>query len=138
MFNNIKLLLVHMSLLFLVSKLISLTAECAISNIGLQQSFRSKYTIKELQFILLPYFFFSSAYFSVCISVYQFTLTIHYQPVNCIYNSTFYSHFNRQRSYLVKDRDPGIISSQSENVGKIQLTMQLSHLSIIFENSWFK
>lgn len=70
MFNNIKLLLVHMSLLFPVSKLISLTAECAISNIGLQQSFRSKYTIKELQFILLPYFFF---HLRISQSAFQFT-----------------------------------------------------------------
>ena len=38
---------------------------------------------------------------------------------------------------LVKGRGPGINSSQSKNVGKIQLSMQLSHLSIIFENIWF-
>ena len=37
----------------------------------------------------------------------------------------------------VKGRGPGINSSQSKNVGKIQLSMQLSHLSIIFENIWF-
>ena len=36
---------------------------------------------------------------------------------------------------LVKGR--GINSSQSKNVGKIQLSKQLSHLSIIFENIWF-
>ena len=36
-----------------------------------------------------------------------------------------------------KGRGPGINSSQSKNVGKIQLSMQLSHLSIIFENIWF-
>ena len=38
---------------------------------------------------------------------------------------------------LVKGRGPGINSSQSKNVGKIQLSMQLSHSSIIFENIWF-
>ena len=37
-------------------------------------------------------------------------------------------------SILFKGRGPGINSSQSKNVGKIQLSMQLSHLSIIFEN----
>ena len=37
----------------------------------------------------------------------------------------------------IKGRGPGINSSQSKNVGKIQLSMQLSHLSIILENSWF-
>ena len=36
-----------------------------------------------------------------------------------------------------KGRGPGINSSQSKNVEKIQLSMQLSHLSIIFENIWF-
>ena len=36
--------------------------------------------------------------------------------------------------YMFKGRGPGINSSQSKNVGKIQLSMQLSHLSIIFEN----
>ena len=36
-----------------------------------------------------------------------------------------------------KGRGPGINSSQSKNVGKIQLSMQLLHLSIIFENIWF-
>ena len=34
----------------------------------------------------------------------------------------------------LKGRGPGINSSQSKNVGKIQLSMQLSLLSIIFEN----
>ena len=38
---------------------------------------------------------------------------------------------NKQK---LKGRGPGINSSQSKNVGKIQLSMQLSHLSIIFEN----
>ena len=38
---------------------------------------------------------------------------------------------------ILKGRGPGINSSQSKNVGKIQLSMQLSHLSIIFENTWF-
>ena len=38
---------------------------------------------------------------------------------------------------VIKGRGPGINSSQSKNVGKIQLSMQLSHLSIIFENIWF-
>ena len=38
---------------------------------------------------------------------------------------------------LVKGRGRGINSSQSKNVGKIQLSKQLSHLSIIFENIWF-
>ena len=33
---------------------------------------------------------------------------------------------------VLKGRGPGINSSQSKNVGKIQLSMQLSHLSIIF------
>ena len=37
----------------------------------------------------------------------------------------------------IKGRGPGINSSQSKNVGKIQLSMQLPHLSIIFENIWF-
>ena len=37
----------------------------------------------------------------------------------------------------LKGRGPGINSSQSRNVGKIQLSMQLSHLSIFFENVWF-
>ena len=40
-------------------------------------------------------------------------------------------------SDILKVRGPGINSSQSKNVGKIQLFMQLSHLSIIFENIWF-
>ena len=40
-------------------------------------------------------------------------------------------------SLKLKGRGPGINSSQSKNVGKIQLSMQLSHLSIIFENMWF-
>lgn len=31
----------------------------------------------------------------------------------------------------------GMYSSQSEYVGNIQLSMQLSNLSIIFENLWF-
>ena len=35
-----------------------------------------------------------------------------------------------------KGRGPGLNSSQSKNVGKIQLSMQLSHSSIIFENIW--
>ena len=39
--------------------------------------------------------------------------------------------------HILKGRGPGINSSQSKNVGKIQLSMQLSHLSIIFENIWF-
>ena len=34
----------------------------------------------------------------------------------------------------VKGQGPGINSSQSKNVGKIQLSMQLSHLDINFEN----
>ena len=38
---------------------------------------------------------------------------------------------------FIKGRGRGINSSQSKNVGKIQLSMQLSHLSIIFENLWF-
>ena len=38
---------------------------------------------------------------------------------------------------VLKGRGPGINSSQSKNVGKIQLSIQLSHLSIIFENIWF-
>ena len=33
---------------------------------------------------------------------------------------------------VFKGRGPGINSRQSKNVGKIQLSMQLSHLSIIF------
>ena len=37
----------------------------------------------------------------------------------------------------LKGRGRGINSSQSKNVGKIQLSMQLSHLSIGFENIWF-
>ena len=36
-----------------------------------------------------------------------------------------------------KGRGPGINSSQSENDGKIQLSMQLSLLSIILEKKWF-
>ena len=40
-------------------------------------------------------------------------------------------------STKIKGRGPGINSSQSKNVGNIQLSMQLSHLSIIFENIWF-
>ena len=39
--------------------------------------------------------------------------------------------------HTFKGRGPGIYSSQSKNVGKIQLSMQFSHLSIIFENIWF-
>ena len=38
--------------------------------------------------------------------------------------------------HMFKGGGPGINSSQSKNVGKIQLSMQLSHLSIIFENIW--
>ena len=34
-------------------------------------------------------------------------------------------------TYSFKGQVPGINSSQSKNVGKIQLSMQLSHLSII-------
>ena len=42
-----------------------------------------------------------------------------------------------KRIIILKGRGPGINSSQSKNVGKIQLSMQLSHLNIIFENIWF-
>ena len=48
----------------------------------------------------------------------------------------FHSELQRERIVL-KGRGPGINSSQSKNVGKIQLSMQLSHLTIIFENIWF-
>ena len=41
--------------------------------------------------------------------------------------------------YSFKGRGPGINSSQSKNVRKIQLSMQLPHLSIIFFlNIWFQ
>ena len=39
---------------------------------------------------------------------------------------------------MLKGQGPGINGIQLKNVGKIQLSMQLSHLSIIFENIWFK
>ena len=51
-------------------------------------------------------------------------------------NNEQFSHENSCKG-KVKGRGPGINSSQSKNVGKIQLSMQLSHLSIIFENIWF-
>ena len=41
---------------------------------------------------------------------------------------------------VFKGRDPGKNSSQSKNVGNIQLSMQLLHYNIIFENlnsQWF-
>ena len=36
----------------------------------------------------------------------------------------------------VKGQGPGVNSNQSKNVGKILLSMQLSHLGIYFENVW--
>ena len=52
------------------------------------------------------------------------------------------SAFDRGRKHLwivfnFRGRDSGINSSQSKNVEKIQFSMQLSHLNIIFENLWF-
>ena len=38
---------------------------------------------------------------------------------------------------MLKGRGRGINGSRSKNVGKIQLSMHLSHFSIIFENIWF-
>ena len=43
-------------------------------------------------------------------------------------------HFKTMQIEMLKGRGPGINSSQSKNVEKIQLSMQLSHLNIIFEN----
>ena len=37
-----------------------------------------------------------------------------------------------------KGRGPGINTSLLKNVGKIQLSIQLSYLSTIFENIWLK
>ena len=45
--------------------------------------------------------------------------------------NTFLS--NKQTSSKLKGQGPGINNSQSKNVGKIQLSMQLSHLSSIFD-----
>ena len=50
---------------------------------------------------------------------------------------SFINNFIMVCIIMFKGRGPGINSSQSKNVGKIQLSMQLSHLSIIFENIWF-
>ena len=53
------------------------------------------------------------------------------------FGSLFHLERNKQCStFTIKGRGPGINSSQSKNVGKIQLSMQLSHLSINFENIW--
>ena len=38
--------------------------------------------------------------------------------------------YNATNGHIFKGRVPGINSSQSKNVGKIQVSMQLSHLSI--------
>ena len=49
------------------------------------------------------------------------------------FGRSFLGHHN----YILKGWGLGINSSQLKNVGKIQLSIQLSHLSIIFEYVWF-
>ena len=59
------------------------------------------------------------------------------RPIKYIYLSSKLLVPDLLKQIVFKGRGPGINSSQSKNVGKIQLSMQLSHLSIIFENIWF-
>ena len=72
--------------------------------------------------------------FKICSPKHLYSLqTLHIYKAYAIY-SNFIWWFSL---YYLKAGAQKKNSSQSKNVGKIQLSMQLSHLRIILENTWF-